>query len=152
MIVCDVQLLVQVKPNLLVGQAWFKATAVGSSTDRKPQLRTSDSQEQAAVAASDYSCQVRLPQIVHAGHSATWFQQHVHALLFMCSQCLLFKMQKYVTLYIGLAHQTCSNLQSGVCSTVLHAELRQDLCPDRDGLTGRLSRACTAVWCWHCPC
>ena len=62
------KLRAQVKPNLPVAQPWFKATAVGSSTDRKPQLPTDDSQDQAAVAASDYSCQVRGPHIVPAVH------------------------------------------------------------------------------------
>ena len=48
------------KPHLPLAQAWFRATAVGADHQQSPQLQTDDTIDQAAVAASEYSCQVRL--------------------------------------------------------------------------------------------
>ena len=62
---CVVQLLARLKPHLPVAQGWFRATAVGSDPNRKPQLPSDDSHDQAAVAATDYSCQVNLPLLQH---------------------------------------------------------------------------------------
>ena len=55
-----VQAMAKMSPHLPLTQAWFKATAVGSAPQSEPQLGQDpqSSMDQAAVAATDFSCRV----------------------------------------------------------------------------------------------
>ncbi len=53
--------MANMSPRLPLSQAWFRATAVGSAPQGEPQLwqDPQGSMDQAAVAATEFSCQVR---------------------------------------------------------------------------------------------
>ena len=52
------QSLAHMPPHLPLAQAWFRATAVGSAASGEPQLGPDGSMDLAAVAATEFSCQV----------------------------------------------------------------------------------------------